>query len=315
MDSSDRAAAVASALDSFYYRPEVQLLRRWWSEFGRLVLPTECAGCSAPDEGLCPGCRASLRRATARPYRAEAGAASLPFLDDCLDGAGPGMRDPQVLPVVAAGRYRHELALAVLAFKNHGRTDLAAVLAAALGRAVHDAAGQLRGTGPGPLLLVPVPARPRARNRRGYEPLGLLLRRLERGRLLPPGVVVLHAATVRPRPGAAGRAVAEGVGPVGPPSQRRRVHAGAPALPGGPGRAQLPAGGRCPHHRRHARGTGPRSAAGRGSGCRRRGSGRGMRAGRRHGADPASAVSETGAGVPQQHAPARRLSPGRVNLT
>ncbi|MFD1213585.1 ComF family protein [Arthrobacter sp. GCM10027362] len=208
--------ALASALDEFYHRPAARVLRRWWSDFGRLILPTDCAGCSAPDESLCPDCRRRLRRATARPYRAEAGAESLPFLDDCPEDVPGGfeLHHRQILPVVAAGRYRHELALAILAFKNHGRTGLAPVLAAALGRAVHEAAGQLRGAGAGPLLLVPVPSRPGTRRRRGYEPLGVLLHRLERHALLPPDTVLLPAVTIPVRP----RARLHGL--LGGPSQK-----------------------------------------------------------------------------------------------
>ncbi|MCG2622734.1 ComF family protein [Arthrobacter sp. I2-34] len=184
-------ASLAAVLDAAYYHPVVQLLLRWWSDFGRLVLPTQCAGCAAPDESLCAACRGRICRATVRPYRAEAGAGSLPFLSDRPDAA--------VLPVVAAGRYRHELARVILAFKNHGRTDLAPVLAATLARAVQYAAAQLA---PGPCLLVPVPPRPGSRRRRGYDPLELMLRRLQRRRLLPGGAMPLRAAAVRTRPGA-----------------------------------------------------------------------------------------------------------------
>src|SRR4051812_31648895 len=157
MGSMFSSPSLAAVLDAAYYRPAVQLLLRWWSDFGRLVLPTECAGCSAPDESLCAACRGGVRRATARPYRAEAGAASLPFLEDRLGAP--------VLPVLAAGRYRHELAKVILAFKNHGRTDLAPVLAVILARVVQDAAGQLA-AGAGSWLLVPVPSRPGSRRRR-----------------------------------------------------------------------------------------------------------------------------------------------------
>src|SRR3954447_25295354 len=193
MGSMFSSPSLAAVLDAAYYRPAVQLLLRWWSDFGRLVLPTECAGCSVPDESLCAACRGAIRRATARPCRAETGAASLPFLEE-----GP---DAPVLPVVAGGRYRYVFARALLAFKNHGRTDLAPVLAVILARAVQEAAGQLA-AGAEPWLLVPVPSRPGSRRRRGYVPLELLLRRLERQRLLPPEAVPLRAVAVRAPAGA-----------------------------------------------------------------------------------------------------------------
>jgi predicted amidophosphoribosyltransferase len=235
MGSMFSSPSLAAALDAAYYRPAVQLLLRWWSDFGRLVLPTECAGCSAPDESLCAACRAGISRATARPYRAEAGAALLPFLGD--------RPDAPVLPVVAAGRYRHEFARAILAFKNHGRTDLAPDLAVILARAVQEAARQLA-AGPGPWLLVPVPSRPGSRRRRGYAPLELLLRRLERRRLLPPEAVPLRAAAVRASAGARLRRLLPG------PSQkalgrsaRRRNAAGSMRLR--PGFRRSVAGCRC----------------------------------------------------------------------
>ncbi|GLB66917.1 hypothetical protein AHIS1636_13560 [Arthrobacter mangrovi] len=160
-------------------------LRSWFAEFSHLVLPSDCVGCGAEDQVLCPRCRTALRAATVRPYRAEAGAESLPLIGGSLE---------EVLPVVAAGRYRRELSQAVLAFKNHGRTDLAPVLVPALAAAIQAAAALAGGR---PMLLVPVPSRPSSRRRRGYDPLDLLLRGLQRRRLLPPGVMVRRLAAVR----------------------------------------------------------------------------------------------------------------------
>lgn len=175
----------AAWLDSLYFGPVACTLRGWFAEFSHLVLPSDCVGCGLEDQVLCPRCRAALRAATVRPYRAEAGAESLPLI---------GGRLEEVLPVVAAGRYRRELSQAVLAFKNHGRTDLAPVLVPGLAAAIQTAAALAGGR---PMLLVPVPSRPSSRRRRGYDPLDLLLRRLQRQRLLPPGVVVRRLAAVR----------------------------------------------------------------------------------------------------------------------
>lgn len=172
-------------LDALYFGPVVRTLRGWFAEFSHLVLPSDCIGCGAEDQVLCPHCRTALRAATVRPYRAEAGAESLPLIRGSLE---------EVLPVVAAGRYRRELSQAVLAFKNHGRTDLTPVLAPALAAAIRTAAAPAAGR---PILLVPVPTRSASRRRRGYDPLDLLLRRLQRQRLLPPGMEVRRLAAVR----------------------------------------------------------------------------------------------------------------------
>ncbi|QTG80642.1 ComF family protein [Arthrobacter crystallopoietes] len=176
----------AALFDAVYFHAAVQRVLRWIAEFGHLVLPTDCVSCGAEDHTLCPPCRSRLRRATVRPYRAEDGAESLPFV---------GTDFAEVLPVMAAGRYRHELSQAILAYKNQGRTDLLHALAPALAAAVH-AAAHIDGGHPR-VFLVPVPSRTSSRRRRGYDPLDLLLRRLERQQLLPPELSVLRAACVR----------------------------------------------------------------------------------------------------------------------
>jgi predicted amidophosphoribosyltransferase len=177
----------AARLDALYFGSAGRILRAWLKDFSHLVMPSDCVSCGAEDDVLCPQCRTALRSATVRPYRAEAGAESLPL-------TGNGVDD--VLPVVAAGRYRRELSQAVLAFKNHGRTDLVPVLAPALAAAIQSAAALAGG---GHLMLVPVPTRAASRRRRGYDPLDLLLRRLQRHRLLPPGVEVCRLAVIRTR--------------------------------------------------------------------------------------------------------------------
>ncbi|HEY8294970.1 MAG TPA: phosphoribosyltransferase family protein [Micrococcaceae bacterium] len=140
-------------------------------EFAALVLPTECAVCGAEDVALCADCARAMRRGCAVPFRAEDQAPALVQVDGAV-----------LLPVVAAGTYREELAAALLAFKNHGRTDITAELAGCLARAL--AATDLlqergppegRRSGGGPLLLVPVPGSAHGFRRRGYEPVGMLL--------------------------------------------------------------------------------------------------------------------------------------------
>ncbi|TDK23573.1 ComF family protein [Arthrobacter crusticola] len=161
-------------------------LRGFWA----LILPTSCVGCGRHDSSLCRPCRRAFRRATVRPFRAEAGAGSLPLRDPAAPqtGAPPGADDAdggfEPLPVVAAGIYGGVVARALLAFKNAGHTDLARPLAAALGGALLAARAGLPAD---PCLLVPVPTRGRSLRRRGYDPLGLLLDGLRRRGELPAG--------------------------------------------------------------------------------------------------------------------------------
>ncbi len=160
------------------------------SGFCALILPTSCVGCGRQDTSLCRTCRRAFRRATVRPFRAEAGAAFLPLRDpdgpESGTGASPGADDGgfEPLPVVAAGLYGGVVARALLAFKNAGHTDLARPLAAALGGALLAACADLP---EGHCLLVPVPTRGRSLRRRGYDPLGLLLVGLRRRGELPAG--------------------------------------------------------------------------------------------------------------------------------
>ena len=144
------------------------------AEAAEVLLPVECAVCRAPGTGLCRPCRLLLRRSCARPFEASPAA---PLLDPPLS-------------VTAAGRYAHELARCVLAFKNAGRTDLAPVLAACLATAVHSAAP---GWPPGPVLLVPVPTAPPALRRRWFDPVRVLLEDCARRGVLPPGARVDRA--------------------------------------------------------------------------------------------------------------------------
>ncbi|WP_155838580.1 ComF family protein [Arthrobacter castelli] len=156
-----------------------------FSQFWALLFPTECVCCQLPDASLCRRCRQRLRRSTVRPYRAEYAAGSLPE-----DSAG------RVLPVVAAGVYRRELSLSLLAYKNRGHTDLGRTLAAALAGAVHHAVDGLADGAP--VQLVPMPSTAAARRRRGYEPVQALLRQLHRRKMLPPGCNPAAALRVRP---------------------------------------------------------------------------------------------------------------------
>lgn len=200
-------------MDRFVFGRTYQRIARALAAFSALVLPTSCVVCGLWDTSLCPECLSRFRRATARPFRAEAEAESLPDVEVVPPGmhaAGPeaphGGRSSPVgtsfgpLPVLAAGRYGRAVSVVLLAFKNHGHVDLAAPVAAALGGVLHHAPrvfGQ-RATAFEPILLVPVPTRASSRRRRGYDPLMLLLSRLDRGGHLPAGCVLAPALRQRP---------------------------------------------------------------------------------------------------------------------
>ncbi|WP_298251579.1 ComF family protein [uncultured Arthrobacter sp.] len=197
-------AALSRGLDAVYFGRPYQRLAGALRGFGTLVLPASCVQCGAWDSSLCRACLTRFRRSTARPFRAEAGAESLPDVPP-PDPVRPADHGFGPLPVVAAGRYGGVVARVLLAYKNHGHVDLAAPVAAALAGALHAAvpadtggAGVPAGGG---VLLVPVPTRASSRRRRGYDPVMLLLARLQRSASLPAGTVL--GPVVRHRPWAA----------------------------------------------------------------------------------------------------------------
>ncbi|MCL2514789.1 MAG: ComF family protein [Microbacteriaceae bacterium] len=114
-----------------------------------VVAPIDCAGCGAPDRGLCDGCRAELAVWHAFDY----------------GGTARGI---------------------LLAFKDMGRTDVAPALAAVLRRLVRAAAATAPPAARGRVELVAIPSTRAAYRRRGYAQLRLLLARAgyREGRLL-----------------------------------------------------------------------------------------------------------------------------------
>ncbi len=125
-----------------------------------LAVPVDCVCCGAEDLALCGTCARQVRLLTRNPFRAEAQAPALMDMDGSV-----------LLPVVAAGAYRGELAQAVLAFKRHGQGQLGDVLARALAGAVSAATGD-----PAGLWLVPVPTSNSSYRTRGFSPVHLLLK-------------------------------------------------------------------------------------------------------------------------------------------
>jgi predicted amidophosphoribosyltransferase len=146
-----------------------------------LAAPVDCVCCGAEDRALCGGCERQLRLLMRTPFRAEAQAPALMAVDGSV-----------LLPVVAAGPYRAELAQALLSFKKHGQGQLAGVLSKGLAEAIRAAAGESPG-----LLLVPVPTSGSAYRRRGFSPVHVLLGRAGLRRApaagLPSGPSTVHA--------------------------------------------------------------------------------------------------------------------------
>ncbi|MDQ0075238.1 ComF family protein [Arthrobacter oryzae] len=125
-----------------------------------------------------------------------------------------------ILPVVAAGVYREELAQAVLSFKKHGQGQLESVLSKALGRAIQGAAGTMQG-----FCLIPVPTTTSAFRKRGFSPVHLMLRNLARNGGLGAGTL---ACALRK-----GRAAAPRQWAAGDLRERIRAVMPTPAMAGG----------------------------------------------------------------------------------
>ena len=118
-----------------------------------LVLPRVCAGCGHPGCLLCPRCAALL----ARPRLAT-----------------PRRHPDGFPPTVAAAAYAGPVRPVVNAFKEHGRTELAAPLGAALALAV--VVVRAGAGGAGPVLLVPLPSSRAAVRERGRDHVAELTR-------------------------------------------------------------------------------------------------------------------------------------------
>lgn len=147
-----------------------------------LAVPVDCVCCGSEDHSLCPSCAGRLRQLTRQPFRAERGAPAL------MDVAGTA-----ILPVVAAGVYRDELAQGLLSFKRHGQHQLGKSLGRALASAVRAAARDGAG-----FLLVPVPTSTSAYLSRGFSPVHLLLKQAARQL---PGFDVADVLRKTPAPG------------------------------------------------------------------------------------------------------------------
>jgi predicted amidophosphoribosyltransferase len=138
-----------------------------------LVLPRQCGGCGAPATRWCADCAAQLAVGPGEPRLAS------PRLD------------PQV-PVFALGRYAGARRQAIVAVKEHGRTDLIAPLALTLAVALQRLlCWRMLDS---PLTIVPAPTRRSAARRRGGDPIGRIAVAASAGH---PGVTVAPALRMR----------------------------------------------------------------------------------------------------------------------
>jgi predicted amidophosphoribosyltransferase len=128
-----------------------------------ILLPVECAGCNADDRAVCSGCRTEL-------------AATPP----CVRLVG-GVR------LDAAFEYTGIARTLVLAFKVHGRLDVARTLGAPTVRVLRRACRAVPGA-----VVLRVPSSVAGQRRRGFDPVVVLL---GRGGVRVPG----HLRRVRTR--------------------------------------------------------------------------------------------------------------------
>lgn len=112
-----------------------------------ILAPVDCAGCGSVDRSLCAVCRRSLEpQVTVHPVGG--------------------------IPVYCAVRYAGAPRRVILGFKELGRTDVAAALAASFAPAIVRAAAVAEG----PVELALVPTSRVAWRRRGYDPVKTLVR-------------------------------------------------------------------------------------------------------------------------------------------
>lgn len=173
-----RAQGLLRALDQCLALREARIVRSALRTTTAFLLPVQCVSCGRPDERLCRSCAKGLRRSARQAIRVEEPAEALP-----LNAQG------QPLPVMAAGKYEHELASVLLHYKNQQMVALGKILVPLLAAALRAAIQELADPS-APVILVPIPTRRQALAKRGYWPVGLLLHKVDRAHLLPANVRV-----------------------------------------------------------------------------------------------------------------------------
>lgn len=117
-----------------------------------LVVGSACVGCTRPGRMLCGACRALLPTVPRVRW--------------------PQPTPPGLVPPWSMADYDGAVRAMVVGHKDRGQFAFRGVLAGLLAAAVRGAAPPLGE----PLVLVPVPSRPGSSRRRGYDPMGTLVR-------------------------------------------------------------------------------------------------------------------------------------------
>ena len=137
------------------------------------MLPLQCGGCGAPGTPWCAECAKILTVGPDQPH----------LITPRLD---PGV------PVLSLGRYAGPRRKAIVAVKEHGRTDLIGPLA----RALHDGVAHLLSWGilDVPLTVIPAPTRRSSARRRGGDPVTRIAQAATSGH---PGLTVVQALRLK----------------------------------------------------------------------------------------------------------------------
>lgn len=138
-----------------------------------LILPLECGGCGASSTRWCQACAQELSVGPGEPHL-----------------VSPRV-DPRV-PVFALGRYAGARRQAIVAMKDHGRSDLVAPLARALAIGIHRLLTW--GMVETPLTIVPAPTRRAAARRRGGDPVRRMTTAAVAGH---PGITIVAALRMK----------------------------------------------------------------------------------------------------------------------
>lgn len=133
-----------------------------------LVVGSECVGCASPGRMLCPSCRAAL-----------------PVVPRIC---WPQPTPPGLVTPWSMADYDGAIRAMIVGHKDRGQFSFARVLAGLLAESVRPVVAAQDG----PMVLVPVPSRPGSSRRRGYDPMGTLVR-LAVGRLRAAAYDVMWA--------------------------------------------------------------------------------------------------------------------------
>jgi predicted amidophosphoribosyltransferase len=150
-----------------------------------LALARVCGGCGTAGTRWCAGCAEELTGPLLRRGLGPTGAMGSTSSAGPPHSTGSAGGDADVpLEVWSAAPYEGAVRTALVAWKDHDRPDLTAVLAVAVHRAARAALARLPapdGSVDPPLIVVPAPSSRSARRSRGWQPVPGLARRTAGG--------------------------------------------------------------------------------------------------------------------------------------